>query len=105
MNDDGALNTFLLGYVSNRWRHAGKRLVTNVNISNWTRAPGTNEAIAMVETIMEHIAHTLKMDPVQVRLNNMARDLWKSTVESILTELGKGFGWHFVEIYIDEKKF
>lgn len=91
MNDSGALNTFLLGYVSNRWTHSGKTLLTNTNISNWTRAPGTTESIAMGETIIEHVAHKLKMDPVQVRLNNMARDAWKTTVELILTELGKEF--------------
>lgn len=60
-----------------------------MNLSNWTRAPGSVESIAMGETIIEHIAHTLKMDPVQVRLNNMPGDVWKSSVESILTDIGK----------------
>lgn len=97
MNDDGALATFLLGYVSNRWKHAGKRLLTNVNISNWTRAPGTTESIAMGETIIEHVAYKLGMNPVQVRLNNMPeRDAWRSTVESILVDLGDQFHYLYL---------
>ena len=94
-NDDSVLNAFLLGYVSNGWKNRGKQLLTNVNLSNWARAPGTVESIAMCETIIEHIAHTLKMDPVQVRLNNMPGDVWKSSVESILTDIGKAFYKNF----------
>lgn len=90
MNDPSVLNTFLLGYVSTGWKHLGKPLLTSVNLSNWARAPGSVESIAMGETIIEHIAHTLKMDPVRVRLNNMPQgDVWKSLVESILTDVGK----------------
>lgn len=89
MNDQSVLNTFLLGYISDRWRYSGKTLLTNVNISTWCRAPGSTESVAMGETIIEHVAHKLNMDPVQVRLNNMSdRDVWKSTVQSILTDIG-----------------
>lgn len=89
MNDDSVLGAFLLSYVSQRWKYSGKMLLTNTNISNWARAPGTTESIAMVETIIDHIAFNLKMDPIQVRLNNMAeRDVWKSTFEKILMEIG-----------------
>lgn len=88
-NDPSVLNVFLLGYMSIGWIHLGKPLLTNTNLSNWARAPGSVESIAMGETIIEHIAHKLKMDPVQVRLNNMPQDVWKSSVESILTDIGK----------------
>lgn len=89
LNDDSVLNAFLLGYVSTRWKHNGKRLLTNTQISSWCRAPGSTESIAMIETIMEHIAHETKIDPVQVRLANMAdRSLWKSIIENIIDDIG-----------------
>ncbi|XP_031619418.1 xanthine dehydrogenase-like isoform X2 [Contarinia nasturtii] len=88
MNDESVLQAFLLSYVSKRWKYSGKPLLTNTNISNWCRAPGSVESIAMIETIIEHIAHKLKLDPVQVRLNNLERgDVWKSTLEQILVDI------------------
>lgn len=89
MNDDIVLNMFLLSYVSSGWKHVGRRLTTPMNISNWCRAPGTTESVAMIETIIEHIAHTLRLDPVRIRLNNMAEDVWKSTVLKIVDDVGK----------------
>lgn len=89
MNDDILFQAFLLSYVSNGWRYSGKRLTTPTNISNWCRAPGTTESIAMVETIIEHIAHTIKMDPVRVRFNNLSdEDPWKSTLQNIVEDVG-----------------
>lgn len=39
---------------------------------------------------MEHIAHKTKVDPVQVRLNNMEdRSLWKSLMQNIIAEISK----------------
>lgn len=89
MNDDTVLNTPLYNYISTRWKHSGKKLLTNTNISNWARAPGSVESIAMIETIMDHIAYKLKIDPVHVRLSNMVADQWKTTLEQILLDIGK----------------
>lgn len=32
---------------------------------------GTTEGLAMIESIMEHIAYTLNLDPLEVRINNI----------------------------------
>lgn len=96
LNDESVLNAFLLSYVSTKWKYGGKRLLTNTQISSWCRAPGTTESIAMIETIMEHIAHETKIDPVQVRLANMAdRSLWKSMLENIIDDIGENWIFFF----------
>lgn len=89
-NDDIVLQTFLLSYVSNGWNYSGKKLTTPMNISNWCRAPGSTESIAMIETIIEHIAHKFNLEPVHVRLNNLPdKDVWKSMLQNILKDIGK----------------
>lgn len=89
MNDDSVLNMLLFSYVSTGWRNIGRRLTTPTNISNWCRAPGSTESVAMIETIIDHIAHTLQLDPVRVRLNNMTdEDKWKSIVAKIVDDVG-----------------
>lgn len=89
-NDYIVLQTFLLSYVSNNWKYVGEQLLTNTQVSNWCRAPGTIESVAMVETIIEHIAHRLNVEPTLVRLANMdERNLWKPMVEQILQDIGK----------------
>lgn len=101
MNDDSILSAFLLGYVSTKWNYSGKRLLTNTQISSWCRAPGTTESIAMIETIMEHIAHEIKIDSIHVRLANMAdRSLWKSMLENIIEDIGKTFRLISIILYV-----
>lgn len=93
MNEETASlveNAFLLSYVTTKWTNSGKPLLTNTPSSGFCRAPGTTEAIAMVENIMEHVAHVTKLDAVQVRLANLPdRNLWKSLLENIVEDIGK----------------
>ncbi|XP_033150125.1 LOW QUALITY PROTEIN: aldehyde oxidase 4 [Drosophila busckii] len=49
----------------------GTAVRTDAPSSTWCRAPGTAEAIAMTETVLEHIAFACKLDPVDVRLVNL----------------------------------
>ncbi|XP_045620965.1 LOW QUALITY PROTEIN: uncharacterized protein [Procambarus clarkii] len=44
---------------------------TNTAANTWCRTPGTVEAIATMENIIEHVASYLKKDPLEVRLVNM----------------------------------
>ncbi|KAK9885679.1 hypothetical protein WA026_012443 [Henosepilachna vigintioctopunctata] len=39
--------------------------------NTYMRAPGSLEAMIFLENIMDHIAYELKLDPVQVRMNNI----------------------------------
>lgn len=49
--------------------------VTTDNASNtYIRAPGSTEAIAIIDTIMEHIARAVKKDPLEVKKINMKKD-------------------------------
>ncbi|KAL9699930.1 hypothetical protein quinque_003371 [Culex quinquefasciatus] len=59
-------------YDASRWKLVGKAAVTNSASNTWCRGPGTNEGITMAENIMEHIAHALGKDPLEVRLANMS---------------------------------
>ncbi|XP_058460106.1 uncharacterized protein LOC131435872 isoform X2 [Malaya genurostris] len=61
-------------YDASRWKLVGKAAVTDSASNTYCRGPGTNEGISMIENIMEHIAHVLNKDPLEVRLQNMSSD-------------------------------
>uniref|UniRef100_A0A182V3I2 FAD-binding PCMH-type domain-containing protein n=1 Tax=Anopheles merus TaxID=30066 RepID=A0A182V3I2_ANOME len=68
---DDAKVVFGLSYNSSAWKVEGSSVLTDAPSNTWMRAPATTEGIAMVETIMEHIAWITGVDPMQVRLSNM----------------------------------
>ncbi|XP_065079602.1 xanthine dehydrogenase/oxidase-like [Ochlerotatus camptorhynchus] len=45
---------------------------TDIASNTWLRAPASVEATAMIETIMEHVAHATGLDPLDVRMSNIA---------------------------------
>uniref|UniRef100_A0A182NGV4 Indole-3-acetaldehyde oxidase n=1 Tax=Anopheles dirus TaxID=7168 RepID=A0A182NGV4_9DIPT len=61
-------------YRTDVWKLRGKIARTDCPPNTWARAPGTSEGIAMVENIMEHIAHRTGLDPVDVRMVNISRE-------------------------------
>ncbi|XP_053677596.1 uncharacterized protein LOC128727682 [Anopheles nili] len=71
---DDSKYVFALSYISNTWKVEGKAVLTDSASNTWQRAPGSTEGIAMVETIMEHIAWETGVDPMQVRLINMPQN-------------------------------
>ncbi|XP_058124223.1 uncharacterized protein LOC131288802 [Anopheles ziemanni] len=58
-------------YIDDSWRQRLRGVVTDSPGSTWMRSPGIAEAIAAIETIMEHIAYTTGLDPLAVRLANI----------------------------------
>uniref|UniRef100_A0A240PKA6 Indole-3-acetaldehyde oxidase n=1 Tax=Anopheles epiroticus TaxID=199890 RepID=A0A240PKA6_9DIPT len=70
---------FMQGYYGNcynkdAWAVISKTALTDSASNTWCRAPGSTEAYAMVETIIEHVAFVTERDPLTVRLQNMPKD-------------------------------
>ncbi|XP_055537409.1 xanthine dehydrogenase-like [Wyeomyia smithii] len=65
-------NSYPNCYTDEKWKIEAFNALTDSASNTWCRAPGSTEAIAMIETIMEHIAHATGRDPVDIRMNNMA---------------------------------
>ncbi|XP_074027296.1 uncharacterized protein isoform X2 [Leptinotarsa decemlineata] len=58
-------------YDLDRWEFSTYAVRTDNASPTWTRAPGTLEGLAAIESIMEHIARELNLDPTVVRLANL----------------------------------
>ncbi|XP_055609369.1 xanthine dehydrogenase/oxidase-like [Uranotaenia lowii] len=61
-------------YDKSIFKTVAKGIKTDVASNTWCRAPGTTEGIAMIETIMEHVAFATGKDPLDVRMANMPED-------------------------------
>nr|CAD7205728.1 unnamed protein product [Timema douglasi] len=73
-NGDLALSGIKNCYDESKWSVIAKDVRTNTPSSAYMRGPGTNEGIASIEYIMEHIATVVKKDPTEVRINNIPKD-------------------------------
>nr|CAD7445654.1 unnamed protein product [Timema bartmani] len=73
-NGDLALSGIKNCYDESKWSVMAKDVRTNTPSSAYMRGPGTNEGIASIEYIMEHIANIVKKDPTEVRTNNIPED-------------------------------
>ncbi|XP_053676028.1 uncharacterized protein LOC128726255 [Anopheles nili] len=58
-------------YSDDRWRLQLRGVLSDSPSTTWLRSPGTAEAIATIETIMEHVAFVTGLDPLAVRLTNI----------------------------------
>ncbi|XP_056643711.1 xanthine dehydrogenase-like isoform X1 [Diorhabda sublineata] len=57
-------------YDSRTWEFSTYAVKTDMHANCYTRAPGTVEGTAAIEAIMEHIALTMNLDPIEVKLSN-----------------------------------
>ncbi|XP_063385400.1 uncharacterized protein LOC134671467 [Cydia fagiglandana] len=58
-------------YEKLRWLYRVYDVTTDTASNTWCRSPGTLEAIANMEFIMERISYELSIDPLTVRLRNL----------------------------------
>lgn len=72
----------------------------NVNAPTFMRAPGENPGMTALESAMDELAVALKMDPVQLRLNNMTAyhpmsglPFSSRNLEECYKVAGESFGW------------
>jgi xanthine dehydrogenase/oxidase len=61
-------------YKAEGWIIRAGGVTTNTPSNTFCRAPGTPNMIATIEYIMEHVAFTLKKDPVEVRKVNLMQE-------------------------------
>ncbi|XP_037081125.1 xanthine dehydrogenase-like [Pollicipes pollicipes] len=59
-------------YRADNWSVTPGTVTTNQPMSTACRAPGTTNAIAAIEMVMNHVAHQLNKDPWEVRQANFA---------------------------------
>ncbi|CRL08599.1 CLUMA_CG021336, isoform A [Clunio marinus] len=58
-------------YNIKSWDVTTQSALTHSASNTWMRAPGTTDAIAMTEHVMEHIARVVGRDPIDVRMENL----------------------------------
>ncbi|XP_058831556.1 uncharacterized protein LOC131690075 [Topomyia yanbarensis] len=81
-------------YDAKTWKTVGKAVRTDAPSNTWCRAPGTTEGVAMIENIMEHIAHEMGLDPLEVRMANMTSD---NKMQQLMPQFRK-------DVQFDERK-
>ncbi|CAL8110876.1 unnamed protein product [Orchesella dallaii] len=57
-------------YHENGWDVTPGVALTNTAANTFCSAPGSSQGVAIIETIMEHIAYTVEKDPLEVRQIN-----------------------------------
>jgi len=76
-------------YETKAWNVTTQSALTNSASNTWMRAPGTTEAIAMAEHMMDHVARVVGRDPVDVRIDNLEDD---SVFKEMLPEFVQSIG-------------
>ncbi|XP_053686622.1 xanthine dehydrogenase/oxidase-like [Sabethes cyaneus] len=62
-------------YDKSVFKTVAKGAKTDCASNTWFRAPGTTEGVAIIENIMEHVAFATGLDPLEVRMANMPKDM------------------------------
>lgn len=76
-------------YDASLWDVKSVDIKSDAPSNTWCRGPGSLHAIAMTETIMEHIATVIGTDPMSVRMANfMAGSYIKKMIPDFLKDVG-----------------
>lgn len=76
-------------YNAESWDANAQMVLTNAPGHTFCRAPGSTEAVAVAENLMEHIAHETGLDPIAVRLANIKDGhKMKELVPDFLNQIG-----------------
>lgn len=79
-------------YDNSTWNVTSKMIKTDAPSHSWCRAPGSTEALAMIENIIEHIARVVNKSPEDVRLANISSsNPLKKMYPDFLKSVGKSF--------------
>ncbi|XP_065095835.1 uncharacterized protein LOC135717607 [Ochlerotatus camptorhynchus] len=73
-------------YDNSAWKLIPMKARTDAPTNIWCRSPGAAEAVATIETIMEHIAFERGLDPLEVRMVNFEKN---STLRDLLPQFRK----------------
>ena len=58
-------------YLSKAWNIIPVAVLTDKASNTYTRAPGSTQGHAIIENVVEHLAHDTGADPLDFRMNNM----------------------------------
>ncbi|RZC32795.1 xanthine dehydrogenase/oxidase, partial [Asbolus verrucosus] len=76
-NENGSgelLTLFQTNYVHDTFTIHMKTAITDTHTNTWARAPGSTEGLASIEAIMEHVALTIGVDPLTLRVANFINE-------------------------------
>ncbi|GBP32434.1 Xanthine dehydrogenase [Eumeta japonica] len=80
-------NTMTNLYDVTRWSIEGYSVLTDKASNTWCRAPGTTEGTAIIEHIMERIAHTVKKDSIDIKMLHVAEQ--HNTIKDMIMSFRK----------------
>lgn len=86
-------------YAHDAWDNKGQSVVTDAPSHTWFRGPGSTEGLAMIENILEHISRAGGIDPIDVRLANIADD---NEMKKLLPQFVKDTDYYNRKREIDE---
>lgn len=86
-------------YDLKSWDVTTQSAISHSASNTWMRAPGTTDAIAMTEHVMEHMARVINRDPVDVRLENLEEN---SEFKTMLPEFVKSVEYRERKAAIDK---
>ncbi|CAH2260610.1 jg18282 [Pararge aegeria aegeria] len=88
-------------YKKERWNHTAYNVITDTASNTWVRSPGSLEAVAMAELVIERISYELNLDALEVRLENLDRVAHSDLIE--LTDTLKSNSQYYErKVVVDE---